>query len=130
GCINVVPIKHRLRATGARRLVPAKSGRDRHQRRARAHLLDQRAAHLDRRPDLAGAETRDVGRAHQGDGEVDFTRTKLRSFPRKRESRAKLLADHVAFWIPAFAGMSGEGSWLSPPRCPRRSPAAPMCLSP
>src|SRR6266700_688117 len=31
----------------------------------------------------------------------------LRSFPRKRESRAKHAGSSMALWVPAFAGMSG-----------------------
>jgi hypothetical protein len=31
----------------------------------------------------------------------------FRSFPRKRESRAKFAGPGMSPWIPAFAGMSG-----------------------
>ncbi len=35
-------------------------------------------------------------------------RSKLRSFPRKRDSRATIAARDLLLWVPAFAGTNGQ----------------------
>src|SRR4051812_45486128 len=42
------------------------------------------------------------------------SKSMFRSFPRKRESRAKYAGPSVLPWIPAFAGMSGVDIALIP----------------
>ena len=80
---------------------------------------------------LSGERRRRAGRARQADRRQDAA-VNLRSFPRKRESRATISELSVLSWVPACAGTSGikEPSPLYSTRArPRRRSRGP-CRSP